>query len=227
MKNFLLITLISFFVFNLNAQEEKKDTKEKASDAISNLSLAKSLANYGYENESALSLIQAAAIVIKYPIRELEVEKSEESEGDDGEKTSKEVELSPKKLLKDARSFANEDENIIALIDKEEAKIKKETVKSKGRVYGPASVNRKVYAKSRYTDYILFRGGDLAEVAIVGDGDTDLDLYVYDENGNLVGSDTDYSDNCYVSFYPKWTGSFKILVINRGSVYNRYLLLTN
>jgi hypothetical protein len=31
-----------------------------------------------------------------------------------------------------------------------------------------------------------FRGGELAVVSIVGDGTTDLDLYVFDNNGNLV-----------------------------------------
>ena len=32
---------------------------------------------------------------------------------------------------------------------------------------------------------IAFRGGEVARAAVSGDGDTRLDLYVYDENGNL------------------------------------------
>jgi hypothetical protein len=29
---------------------------------------------------------------------------------------------------------------------------------------------------------ILFRGGELAMITVIGDGDTDLDIFVYDEN---------------------------------------------
>ena len=67
-----------------------------------------------------------------------------------------------------------------------------------------------------------FAGGREATVVVSGDGDTDLDLYVYDENGNLVASDTDGSYQCAVSWTPRWTGRFTIRIVNRGRVYNRY-----
>jgi hypothetical protein len=66
-----------------------------------------------------------------------------------------------------------------------------------------------------------------ARVALKGDGDTDLDLYVYDEFGNLVASDTDGSDLCVAEWYPRWTGRFVIRVVNRGPVYNEYRIVTN
>jgi hypothetical protein len=50
---------------------------------------------------------------------------------------------------------------------------------------------------------------------------------VYDENGNLIASDTDYTDDCYVRFYPRWTGVFRIKIVNRGGVYNNYAIVTN
>ena len=65
-------------------------------------------------------------------------------------------------------------------------------------------------------------GREVTRVEVGGDGDTDLDLYVYDENGNLITSDTDLTDHCIVSFTPRWTGTFTIRVVNRGSVYNNY-----
>jgi hypothetical protein len=71
---------------------------------------------------------------------------------------------------------------------------------------------------------VTFRGGERATVTVRGDGDTDLDLYVYDENGNLIVKDDDHTDNCVVSFTPKWTGPFKIRVVNRGNVYNQYTI---
>ena len=65
------------------------------------------------------------------------------------------------------------------------------------------------------------------EVAVVGDGDTDLDLYIYDSNGNLIEKDDDYTDTCYCSWTPKWTGAFTIKIKNRGGVCNYYTLYTN
>jgi hypothetical protein len=58
--------------------------------------------------------------------------------------------------------------------------------------------------------------GHLAEVVVIGDGDTDLDLYVYDRAGRLVGYDDDPTDRCYVRFHPSTTGSYTIKVVNRS-----------
>ncbi len=74
---------------------------------------------------------------------------------------------------------------------------------------------------------ITFVSGRLAEILVSGDGDTDLDLYVYDSNGNLIASDSDYTDDCYVSWIPAWTGKYTVKVVNRGGVYNRYVIATN
>jgi hypothetical protein len=84
-----------------------------------------------------------------------------------------------------------------------------------------------VRAYSTDVYHITFRGQEVAYVAVTGDHDTDLDLYVEDENGNRIASDTDSTDRCIVRFTPRWTGSFTIRIVNLGSVYNRYLLETN
>ncbi len=62
---------------------------------------------------------------------------------------------------------------------------------------------------------------------VEGDGDTDLDLYIYDANGNLIVADEDYTDYCICDFRPYVTSQFTIKIVNRGSVYNRYHLLSN
>ena len=81
--------------------------------------------------------------------------------------------------------------------------------------------------KANHTDNyrIYFYRGEEAEVLVIGDGDTDLDLYVYDDNGNLVASDTDFSDNCYVSWTPRRSGYFTVKIKNLGNVPNCYLLM--
>ncbi|MGH9969480.1 MAG: hypothetical protein ACREBG_17025 [Pyrinomonadaceae bacterium] len=72
-----------------------------------------------------------------------------------------------------------------------------------------------------------FYGGELASVYVSGDGETDLDVYVYDAAGNLIAKDADYSDTCLVQWVPYWTGSFTIKVVNRGRVYNNYSIEWN
>lgn len=75
--------------------------------------------------------------------------------------------------------------------------------------------------------HVTFRGGEAAVVIVSGDGSTDLDLYVYDANRNLIAFDDDSTDDCIVRFTPRWTGSFTICIVNRGRLPNLYVLATN
>ncbi len=68
-------------------------------------------------------------------------------------------------------------------------------------------------------------GGHWAEVGVIGDGDTDLDLYVYDPAGRLVGFDDDPTDDCFVRFFALVTGTYTIKVVNRSNfLSNAYVL---
>lgn len=98
---------------------------------------------------------------------------------------------------------------------------------SAGALPGPKATREVVSADSTDTYSVIFEGLERAEIAVIGDGDTDLDLYVYDEFGNLIESDDDSTDQCYVTFFPRRTGRFTIRIVNRGSVYNRYAIVTN
>ena len=72
-----------------------------------------------------------------------------------------------------------------------------------------------------------FFGTSLAEVAILGDGVSNLDLTVTDANGHLVCRDVGPSDTSYCSFFPAQNGMFHITVQNSGAAANTYVLLTN
>jgi len=61
-------------------------------------------------------------------------------------------------------------------------------------------------------------------VVVRGDGDTDLDCYVYDRFGNLLDADTDGTDFCVIDIYNPSSGNLTIRVLNLGSVYNEYTL---
>lgn len=61
-------------------------------------------------------------------------------------------------------------------------------------------------------------------VIVDGDGDTDLDCWVYDRFGTLLGSDTDGTDLCIIAFNHRSSGVLEIVISNLGGVYNEYEL---
>lgn len=210
-----------------DAQSEQKDEMAGvASQEVSALRVAMDLAKFGYETESPSALIEAANILASTPTQALEATVEQGAENaNETEKVTK-VQFEPKALVAAALELT-ENEHLIAMADNVTAKINAQAEGTRGALGGPRYANSSVSAHS-YTYYNQkFWADELAEILVSGDGDTDLDLYVYDENGNLIVSDTDYTDDCYVRFYPRWTGTFRIKIVNRGGVYNRYVLITN
>lgn len=222
MKRLMIVVILLGLMQAAGAQEEKSDTAQPRNDNLERVRLASELARYGYENYAAAALIQAADILSSVPVQALQPEAYVPGEGTTGEKTPK-PEFEVGQLLRDARSYADEDPTLLALADRVHVP---EGV-SRGRVGGASKTLESVKANAtdRYT--IKFYGGEVAEIFVSGDGDTDLDLYVYDDNGNLIEKDDDYTDDCYCRWTPRWTGSFTVKIVNRGNVYNRYTMWTN
>jgi hypothetical protein len=57
---------------------------------------------------------------------------------------------------------------------------------------------------------------------IEGDGDTDLDCFVFDSSGRLLGADDDATDYCIVTWYQSRGARLDFRIENLGRVYNRY-----
>jgi hypothetical protein len=91
---------------------------------------------------------------------------------------------------------------------------------------GPLTRYGVVSAHSSIAYDIYFRGNELAEVVAMADGD-DVDLYVYDENGNLIDSDTLRDDMPICSWTPRWTGKFRIVVKNCEGYAVPFAIVTN
>lgn len=225
MKKFLLASAMVLGGFAMYAQdvEDKAPFEGESSNEISALRLATDLVKYGNAQRSALPLIDALQIIIENPaspsenVKDGEVAELETSKGPS-------VTLDTKEIINAAKKYADGDANLLAILSQLE---KDAAAPSRGAVNGSKYNIDVVRAGATDTYNIRFVGGRTAEVAVSGDGDTDLDLYVYDANGNLIGKDISYSDDCYVSWVPRWTGNFKIKVVNRGRIANRYVLLTN
>jgi hypothetical protein len=134
-------------------------------------------------------------------------------------KPKPEIDNSPKALLEEAKVMSGQNESIVKLANAVEIK--------RGAVGGPRRTVEVVEPLSNDVYKIRFRADETAKVAISGDGDTRLDLYIYDENGNLVTSQVGPGDDALASWTPKWTGVFIIKVVNRGRLQNKYVIATN
>jgi hypothetical protein len=74
---------------------------------------------------------------------------------------------------------------------------------------------------------IAYHGDAHAEIAVVGDGDANLDVVVTDENGNVLCHDAGWSDWLYCEVTPAGEGYFYVTVENVGDLRNSYFLITN
>ena len=204
--------------------EKKEELKGEASPEFRAMRLAGDLVKYGYEQQSAFTLIDAMQILIDNPTQPLKVDMEGSQTINQGDVKNGTITFDFDKLLADAKQFADGDETTLKLIARVEADSKGV---HRGAVNGPSIGEYVLPAYSTHTYDISFVANRIAEVAVSGDGDTDIDLFVYDSNGNLIDKDTDYTDDCYVRWCPKWTGRFRIVVANRGGVYNHYVIGTN
>lgn len=225
MKKIAFTLILACFSVMVSAQETKEPSKQPVSKEVAAIRTASNLAKYGYENYSPTALIEAARILTETPTQPLEPESVTKGEGEDEKAKQAKPEFVASVLLADARKLADGDPTVLALA--EDVEKLAERTESRGRVGGAGQTRATVSANGTDTYTIKFWSGELAEILVSGDGDTDLDLYVYDQNGNPIVADRGYSDDCYVSWVPAWTGPFIVKVVNHGYVYNNYIMLTN
>lgn len=194
----------------------------KTGEAVAKqLAMSRDLVEYGRKNNDALALIVAAQIRQQVGLKE--VDRKPVTEGAAGAADADSTpEVTVESILAEAKTMSGDDEMIVGLADDVAASA------TKGRTIGPGYnvVTLPGNSTDSYAN-VNFDGGRYAEVYTEGSGRTNLDLYIYDENGNLVCSDTDSSDIAYCGWTPSWTGPFTIKVINRGGSSNRYALITN
>lgn len=222
MKKILLIAAMFLSFGTMMAQEQKEEMKgEVKQDPIA---LAAQLSRYGYANQSPMALVQAAQIVLDNGIQQRAIEGRQGTahQAVAADKKSGHISLDAAQLLKDARELAGKDKTMLSVIQRVE-----ENQAQRGRVNAPYYDTDICRANSSVTYRLNFRGGELARAVCSGDGDTDLDMYVYDENDNFITKDDDYTDDCVCTWNPKWTGIFRIVIRNRGNVYNEYVFATN
>lgn len=197
---------------------------EGAGGAVAQAAMAQDLYAYSVEQKNAIAALAAAQIMMSLELADVEREKeTKDNDGpavaEEGEGTDAPVDAAA--MLASAKEFAGGDESVLGLIEDAEAE------GSRGRIGGASRTLSRLKAGRTDVFKVPFYGGRLAEVAILGDGDADLDLLVTDENGNTICLDRSYSDKIYCSFTPRWDGYFYVAVVNQGRIRNSYYILTN
>ncbi|WP_147393930.1 MULTISPECIES: hypothetical protein [Alcanivorax] len=193
------------------------ETKVESSPAMDALSLSASLEAIGREKKDALLL--AAALRLQQSVAVDSESRDKTVEGVSDKPSQKPDQVALAEL---AKQYAGENPLLLSVVA-----MASDTVVSRGAHYGAIGHHDRVYAGTTDVYDITFTGGRQAEILIRGDGDTDLDLFVFDENGNAICSDTMRDDRPYCAWNPRWTGEFQVQVKNLGPVYNNYVLLTN
>lgn len=187
------------------------------------LALAYELYDIGVASGDALTVLTAAKLAATVETKEGgELKKTTEGEAaaDDAEGDSAAPPL-PDEMFAMAMELAGDDEALKGLIADAQAE------GSRGRIGGAATWVSKLPKGQVDIWEIPFYGNSYAEVAIVGDGDANLDMVITDENGNVICYDVSRSDQIYCDWVPAWDGYFYIAVENTGGVRNTYYLLTN
>lgn len=198
---------------------DSKAPKSETIEYVNNAQMAAELARYGNRAEDPMALITAARIMKQYPMGESD--KLSDADSADGATKDGRLKLTPEAILARARELAGDRQDLVALADDVAA------MSSRGRKGGGGILDTRVDANGTDVYEIDFEGGEPAQVGINGDNDTDLDLEVYDENGNLICDSTSSNDYETCEWTPRWTGMFRVEVHNLGDVWNGYRIVTN
>jgi hypothetical protein len=94
-----------------------------------------------------------------------------------------------------------------------------------GRVGGEVCKDDIVYAGTTDSYRITFRGGERATIQAKGDGD--IDMYIYNSNGTLVGTDDGADNEPGLTWIPVRTQTYTVRIKNTESYDVDYHLDSN
>ena len=221
MKKMPILALLLVMAVSLFAQAENKPEITQPSEALAALQLANNLARFGYATESASALIGAAEIMVQVQTQALAAQAERSGTG---QAPAAEQEYNPATLLADGKRLAGNDRTLIAWADEV---LRVMNTRTRGAVGGPRAGWDVIRNREDITFRIEFRANQLAEVLVVGDGSTILDIFIYDRNGNLVTRTDVYTSDAYIAWRPSYTGIYQVVVRNWGTRNNIFEIFTN
>lgn len=189
---------------------------------VATMAMAQDLYALGMASQDALTVLTAAKLAASVEVKEAE-RAPKEVKGDElaGQEDGIDAPVDAAAMMASAKEMAAEDETLLGLIADAEAE------GSRGRIGGASSTLSRLPAGRTDVWEVPFYGNSYAEIAVLGDGDANLDVLVTDENGNTICYDVSWSDKVYCDFVPAWNGYFYVTVQNNGRKRNSYYLMTN
>ena len=225
----MFVLAIGFDVMAVGEQISSNASRKSVTNAernIDDLYTAARLIKYGRREGVPEALAVAASIVhdvrISLP-RSANDSKARRHENNIEKKSIFDV----PQLLEEAKALAKGDVFLISLIDRYESEMGESLTlmgKEGGAIHGLKGIAKR---NSNTHHNFLYKGQETAKLIVIGDGSTDLDLYIFDETGREIAVDNDRSDNCIVRWLPSKDQQFKIEIVNLGARKNEYLLFTN
>lgn len=219
-KKLIIVLLLTISAIITQAQENPKE-QLPISRETQIVMLATQISAYGYANKSPLPLIQAAQIIKENNITPKTEEKEIEGVIAATDKKRGKVSLNAEQLLADAKLLAAGDNTLIDLIDQVSE------MEARGSVGGRTYDTDRVPGLGAIIYTVKFMENTYCEASCIGDGDTNLEIEVYNDKNELVTSGTSNDDRCYVSWRPTSTRKFKIKVVNKGRVFNEITFTHN
>lgn len=183
--------------------------------AIEGMAMAQQLAGIGVETGDPILLIAAARLASQVAAGESELQPRESSQA----AAESPGMHSAEEMLAAARALSDGRDDLLGLIEDTAAE------GSRGSVYGSGYYDGYIDGyQNVYYDESFF-GGEQAVVTLQGHNPSDIDLWVYDEYGNLICSSTGYSSYESCTWTPAWTGNFTVRVENEGHARGTYFTL--
>lgn len=130
-------------------------------------------------------------------------------------------------LAREAKVWAASDPGLLKLIDVSLDRIRHLGSGTLGASGGPIYHADRVQARHVDIFRVRYAGGEPARIEVVGDGGTDLDLVVLDENGREVCRDLEVSDRCRAEWVPPKSAIYTVRILNREEEACGYVLVTN
>ena len=201
---------------------EAKSGSEAASP-VAQLALADRLYALGVERDDPVMVLAAARLAQSVPTREVARTPQEGAQAMPADARAPSVMA----MVQKARDMAKRDPQLAALAQQA---LEGPDTASRGRVGGAGITNSYVRGGGSVTYFgndSRFYGQELAAVRLAGDGNADLDLYVYDASGNLICSREGTSAYESCAWTPRWTDTFRIVVRNASPVGSAFAMATN
>lgn len=189
--------------------------------SVAQMALAHELYALGLARKDPVSVLTAAKLATAIEVKPVEQIKATSGTAIAGQTDGVNAPADAAAMIASARSLSGEDEVLAGLIED----IMLEAARA--RASGANATLSDLAAGQTDTWEVPFFGDSYAEIAVLGDGDANLDVLITDENGNTVCYDVGWSDRIFCDFVPAWNGYFTVTVQNNGARHNSYLLLTN